>query len=152
MKVPVTPDIAEVIPDGEANANSSKDRVDLLESKEDARSTAQSMDVNSCSNVWIEKEGKTLNLADKAFLEQGEDLTDKHIIMAQHLLKVQFPLIGGLQSTLLQQKLPNTSKGCYTANRIQAIHCRMRMHWITATTKFCDPGMVIVYMIFCIQL
>ena len=65
--------------------------------------------------------------------------------MAQHLLKVQFPLIGGLQSTLLQQKLPNTSKGSCTANNIQAIHCKMRMHWITATPKFCDPGMVIIY-------
>ena len=60
MKVPETPDIAEVsvIPEGEANANLSKDRVDLLESKEDAGSTAQLMDVNSCSNVWIEKDGK----------------------------------------------------------------------------------------------
>ena len=147
MKVPVTHDIAEVsvIPECDTNSNSSKDCVELLESKEDTRSTIQLMDINSCSNVWIVKEGKTLNLTDKALLEQGQELTDKYINMAQHLLKVQFPLIGGLQSTLLQQKLPNTSKGSCTANTIQAIHCKKRMHWITAMTKFCDPGMVNIY-------
>ncbi len=65
--------------------------------------------------------------------------------MAQHLIKVQFPLIGGLQSTLLQQKLSNISKGSCTTNTIQAIRCKNKIHWITATTKFCEPGVVNIY-------
>ena len=101
--------------------------------------------ISGSNYIWIEKEGKSLNLADKVILEQGEELTDKHINMAQHLIKVQFPLIGGLQSTLLQQKLSNISKGRCTTNTTQAIHCKKRMHWITATTKFCEPGVVNIY-------
>ena len=46
----------------------------------------------------------TLKLIDIAVIEQGEEMTDKHMQMAQHIAKFQFPLTGGLQSTLLQQK------------------------------------------------
>ena len=34
----------------------------------------------------------------------GEELSDVDINLAQRLLRVQFPKLGGLQSTLLQQK------------------------------------------------
>ena len=130
LEVPVAPGIAGV--SKTLNSKSSKDCVELFESKEDTRKLIGI--VSGSNNIWIEKEGKSLNLADKVILEQGEELTDKHINMAQHLIKVQFPLIGGLQLTLLQQKLSNISKGSCTTITIQAIHHKKRMHWITTMT------------------
>lgn len=56
------------------------------------------------NDVWITYGNHTLKLSDKRAIEQGEEMTDKHIQMAQHLAKIQFPVVGGLQSTLLQQK------------------------------------------------
>ena len=52
-------------------------------------------------------------LSDKVAIEKNEELTDKHMQMAQHLVKIQFPVVGGLQSTLLQQK---NKKGTWTMN------------------------------------
>ena len=75
-------------------------------------------------------------------IEQDEEMTDKHIQMAQHLAKIQFPVVGGLQSTLFQQK---KKKGSWTANTIQIIYCNKRSHWITASTKFCKFGQVNIY-------
>ena len=40
----------------------------------------------------------------------GNDLSDTHINMAQNLLKAQFPLLNGLNSTLLQGKQKNFHK------------------------------------------
>ena len=62
--------------------------------------------------------------------------------MAQHLAKIKFPAVGGLQSTVLQQK---KKKGCWTENTVQIIYCNKRSHWITASTKFCKFGQVNIY-------
>ena len=62
--------------------------------------------------------------------------------MAQHLAKIQFPVVGGLQSTLLQQK---KKRGSWTTNTVQIIFCNKRSHWITASTKFCKLGQVNIY-------
>ena len=42
-----------------------------------------------------------LDITDKSIIEHGDELTDKHIQMAQN----QFPLLGGLQNTLKQRQL-----------------------------------------------
>ena len=81
-------------------------------------------------------------LSDKMAIEQGGEMTDKHMQMAQHLVRIQFPVVGGLQSTLLQQK---KKKGIWTMSTVQIIYCNKRSHWITATTKFCKPGQVNIY-------
>ena len=47
------------------------------------------------ANIALTKE-------DKADIENGRRLNDKHIDFAQHLLKSAFPSIEGLKCTLLQ--------------------------------------------------
>ena len=81
----------------------------------------------------------SLILVDKVVIEQDQELNDKHIQMAQYLEKKQFPITGGLKSTLLQGK---KRKGSCTVNTVQIIYCN---HWITASTKFSEPGKVDIY-------
>ena len=97
---------------------------------------------NITNDVWITHGNHTLKLSDKVAIEQGKEMTDKHMQMAQNLVKIQFPVVGGLQSTLLQQK---NKKGTWTMNTVQIIYCNKRSHWITATTKFCKLGQVNIY-------
>ena len=75
----------------------------------------------------------------------GEELCDAHINLAQRLLNAQFPELGGLQSTLLQQK--ETSVLETREKMVQIIHCSSRHHWIVATTigRNGDAGNVLVY-------
>ena len=57
----------------------------------------------------------------------GEELCDVDINLAQTLLWGQFPELGGLQSTFLQQKeAPILEK----KKMLQIIHCPSRHHWI----------------------
>ena len=97
---------------------------------------------NITNDVWITHGNHTLKLSDKMAIEQGGEMTDKHMQMAQHLVRIQFPVVGGLQSTLLQQK---KKKGTWTMSTVQIIYCNKRSHWITATIKFCKPGQVNIY-------
>ena len=84
--------------------------------------------------LWITFDRHILQMSDKAVLEHGEELSDRHIQMAQSIVKKQFPLIGGLRNTLLQGQIV-----------IQIIHCNKRKHWITVTTKWCQRNKVSVY-------
>lgn len=55
------------------------------------------------------KKEKLTDMSDELELEsieKGEKLTDLHINYAQQLIKCQFPLLNGLQSTLYQAKKP----------------------------------------------
>ena len=76
--------------------------------------------VNELQDVWVTHDDHSLSLPDRVVIEQGEHLTDKHMQMAQYLAKKQFPLAGGLRSTLLQQK---GVKGQCTTNTVQIVHC-----------------------------
>lgn len=60
----------------------------------------------------------------------------------QRMIKKQFPSIGGLYSTLLQDK--PSSFGSRIANTIQIVHCKKRKHWITTSTKWCKGNQVAV--------
>ena len=93
------------------------------------------------SSTWVSCGKHTLTISDKIIVESGGELTDKHIQMAQYLIKCQFPLVGGLQNTLKQQQFVI---GC-TANTMQVIHCNRRKHWIIASTKGCPAGVIKVY-------
>ena len=59
-----------------------------------------------------------------------------------HSVKKQFPSVGGLNSTLLQDK-PSLF-GFRTANTIQIVHSKKRRHWITVSTKWCKGNQVAV--------
>ena len=74
----------------------------------------------------------------------GEKLTDLEIDFAQRLLKLQFPHINGLRSTLLQNK-PRTVPDQVNENKIQIVFCNNREHWIVTTTVNSDIGEVKVY-------
>ena len=79
--------------------------------------------------LWITFDRHILQMTDKAVLECGEELSDRHIQMAQSIIKKQFPLLGGLRNTLLQEQVVI---GC-TVNAVQILHCNKRKHWITVT-------------------
>ena len=75
----------------------------------------------------------------------GKELSDADINLAQRLLKAQFPELGGLQSSLLQQKkIPIPEK---KEKMLQIVHCPSHHHWIVATTigNKGDAGKVLVY-------
>ena len=48
--------------------------------------------------MWITHGNHTLKFSDKREIEQDEEMTDKHIQMAN----IQFPVVDGLQVSLLQ--------------------------------------------------
>ena len=75
----------------------------------------------------------------------GEKLSDLEINFAQHPLKLHFPDLNGLDSTLLQQKKPVfTSEKLQ--NKLQIIYCFTRDHWIVATNIGCvNNGCISVY-------
>jgi len=80
---------------------------------------------------------------DTEYIIMGEELSDIHVNVAQNLIKVQFPELGGLKSTLLQQKEMPVLE-C-KEKMIQVIHCASRHHWIVATTIGGGGNSVVVY-------
>lgn len=97
-------------------------------------------DVQS-SKLWVTYPRHILTFQDKTTLEVGEQLNDKHINLAQYLLKQQFPSISGLANTLLQEKLKVGAQKL----AIQIIYCTKRNHWVTASSKWCKNCDVKVY-------
>ena len=55
--------------------------------------------------VWIRVYGSLLMNSDKLMLLLGNELDDRIINAAQNMLIVQFPLLKGLRSTLIQYHL-----------------------------------------------
>ena len=76
-------------------------------------------------------------------LIMGAELSDRHINLAQKILKEQFPSLNGLNSTLLQLKQQKLTENM-VKNKLQIIHCSERHHWVTASTVKAAPGVVIV--------
>lgn len=73
----------------------------------------------------------------EASITKGDKLTDLHINYAQYLLKLQFPDMGGLKSTLLQSKegsIPTCGR-----EAVQIVHCR-EDHWIVASNLGCTSS------------
>lgn len=86
-----------------------------------------SSSVNS-TELWVRFRRSSLTLEDKCKIEDGSRLTDKHISFANSLISRQFPHIGGLRSTLLQNRYY-----CFPLQSIQPIFCKGREHWIVAS-------------------
>ena len=95
---------------------------------------------NGDTEIWVQYDRTRLNLNDKIILQRGDELSDKHIQYAQKLIKEQFPFIGGLFSTLLQEKCYNLHDGS-----VQIIHCLSRHHWIAVSNVGCNKNSVNVY-------
>ena len=91
---------------------------------------------------WRAKEegASMLTLADKGHILAGEKLDDRHIDIAQNMLKEQFSKIGGLQSTLLQVK-PQKQ---HIENKTFFNHNSRGDHWIVAATMFATDDRVLV--------
>ena len=59
--------------------------------------------------AWVKIEDISLTIGDKRIIEEGRMLNDKHINLAQRMIKQKFPSINGLHLTLLQDK-PHTEQ------------------------------------------
>ena len=92
---------------------------------------------NNDTEIWLQYHCKWLNLNDKIILQRRDELSDKYIQSAQ---KEQFPSIGRLFSTLLQER-------CYSLHNgsVQIIHCFSRHHWIAVSNVGCSENIVNVY-------
>ena len=101
------------------------------------------------SNTEVIKEwvrfsgGLVLTVADKKRILDGEKLDDRHVDLAQNLLKQLFSELGGLQSTLLQAKPLKQPRDSNKKKKIQIVHSRGD-HWIVAATMLANDK-VFVY-------
>ena len=95
-------------------------------------------DIIDDNDIWLKTCKITLLIADRKQLTAiGSPLNDKHINLAQMLLKHQFPKWHGFYSTLLQHKpLKKITAG------IQIIH--INYHWLTAA-KFSSDEPLRIY-------
>ena len=95
--------------------------------------TVSSLSNSDCEQHWI----RTLDLypSDWVCLNTYQWLTDAIINAGQKLLKLTYPRIGGLQSTLLGKTLAYEIQ---TGQFIQILHAPS--HWTTVSNIGCDPG------------
>ena len=97
--------------------------------------------VNSHTEEWVRCGYLILTHHDRSILLTGKELSDKHIDFAHSLLRLQFPVLNGLQSTLFQSRSQGLKSN---VNALQIVHSRGN-HWIVATTLQCIPGEVKIY-------
>ena len=93
-------------------------------------------------NLWQNCGGIILLETHRNAIEEGEWLCDEVINACQLLLKNQYPIIRGFQSTLLADSYamdPQTS-----AEFLQILNVN-RNHWILISTVNCPPSTVDVY-------
>ena len=95
-------------------------------------------------DLWTKCGGISLGRKELQRLLNDKELSDLHINAFQNLVKKQFPAIGGLQSTLLQQKrLPLDNK---QEKNLQIIHITITQkikHW--AVLEINSDGMIYLY-------
>ena len=66
----------------------------------------------STLRIWLKFDGVSLTELYKQELANGNKLNDRHINYAQKLLHNQFPKVGGLGHTLLQNRRPTKKIQC----------------------------------------
>ncbi|XP_078700653.1 uncharacterized protein LOC144927209 [Branchiostoma floridae x Branchiostoma belcheri] len=93
---------------------------------------------------WVTINHTRLTVDDRQLLLTGQWLTDKHINCAQHLLKEEFPLLDGLQDTVVLASGKDLST-CVpvpaTAESIQLHH--IGDHWVVSCTKEGQTGVTV---------
>ena len=98
--------------------------------------------VNTTENpVWLHLYKYTLMHTDlSTLLTSGSPLNDKHINLAQTLLRKQFPKLSALQSTLLQFKALDKK----FLSGIQIVHCP-NDHWVTLFKEHPSTNVIKVF-------
>ncbi len=76
-------------------------------------------------NEWVSFNSNQLTIEDRDIITKGECLNDKHINLAQEILKHQFAHLSGLKSTLFLHKLKVSLPA---TNSLQIIHSQGRNH------------------------
>ncbi len=76
--------------------------------------------------VWGQFQSHTLLMSEKASIQNGQRLTDRHMNFCQAVLKSQNPTIEGFECTLFQAK----EREKKMLSGIQVVHLRSRDHWI----------------------
>lgn len=87
---------------------------------------------NMEDNSWLKVGSITLYLDDKQSILNGERLTGSQIIVAQSLLKTQFPHFNGLEDTLLLFH-EKRKRGPICPETVQILHVDGN-HWITVSS------------------
>ena len=90
---------------------------------------------NQDSQPWVQCNGIKLLEAHRNEITHGMKLNDLVINMAQQLLKAQFPIVTGLQSTLLQSE--KDYHALKNNNSVQIVHSHGD-HWIVASRASSD--------------
>ena len=83
-------------------------------------------------HLWISLDARyQLTEEDKTIISSGKKLTDKHINFAQEVFKKQFPILNGLNNTLLltKQNAPGQMPLNSPTNYLQIAHVRSN-HWV----------------------
>ena len=89
--------------------------------KEQPEKKQAEIDVPNFSEVrWLQLNDNCLSQVNKRELCDGKRLSDLHINYAQALLQKQFPELGGLHCSLLQEKKPK----CKMSQGLQIVHSR----------------------------
>ena len=91
------------------------------------------------SNYWVKCGTITLKKQDLQLIKNDKELTDQHVNAFQNVVKSNFPLIGGLQHTLLQYKSPVQLQD---GNGLQILHIDDH-HW--ATLQICNHNTLLYY-------
>lgn len=93
---------------------------------------------DSMSQAWVNiGPGFELQTSDKEVISDQKWLNDKIISAWQFLLKRKFPKVGGLQPTVIVEKLDPTKDGM-----AQVLNCGNN-HWVAMSTIGCGEGKVL---------
>ena len=93
-------------------------------------------------SVWVTFTGTRIQLfaEDRHIIEEQERLTGRHINFTQALLRTQFPLIDGLQNTLLQDRC----RFSVASKVVQILRIRNN-HWVVISNLQSNGNKVSVY-------
>ena len=94
---------------------------------------------NFSEERWLQLNDNCLSQVNKKELRNGKRLSDLHINYAQALLQKQFPELGGLHCSLLQEK-----PKCKISKGLQIVHSRGD-HWIVVSKLDSDSSDVMVF-------
>ena len=97
--------------------------------------------VDSHTEEWVRCGCLILTHHDRSILLTRNELSDEHIDFAHSLLRSQFQVLNGLQSTFFQSHSQGLKSN---VNALQIVHSSGN-HWIVATTLQYIPGEVKIY-------
>ena len=101
-------------------------------------------DLDKCtSGTWKQYGCYVLTKQHKSQLYGGHLLNDIHIGAAQTLIKIQFPEVGGLKNTVLQNS--NYLQPFEGLKNLQVVHMSDINRWIVISTVGCNADEIEIY-------